>query len=144
MLLICLLYHSSGDEKNAVLWLEKSLQLAETEGYLRIFLDEGPILLDLLPRVRHVTPRFVQSLLKVYQAEGKPRSVSSIHQLPSPLSEQEARVLTLIVAGKSNKEIAEELVISLGTAKWHVHNVLQKLGVNNRPQAIVRARELGM
>jgi len=127
-----------------VLWLEKSLQLAETEEYLRIFLDEGPILLDLLPRVRHVTPRFVQSLLKVYQAEGEPRSVSSIHQLPSPLSEQEVRVLTLIVAGKSNKEIAEELVISLGTAKWHVHNILQKLGVNNRPQAIVRARELGM
>lgn len=144
MLLLSVLYHSSGDEKNAVLWLEKSLQLAETEGYLRIFWDEAPALLDLLPRVRHVTPRFVQSLMKVYQSEGKPRSVSSIRQLPSPLSEQEIRVLTLIVAGKSNKEIAEELVISLGTAKWHVHNVLQKLGVNNRPQAIVRARELGM
>jgi LuxR family maltose regulon positive regulatory protein len=82
--------------------------------------------------------------MKVYQAEGKLRSVSSIQQLSSPLSEQEVRVLTLIVAGKSNKEIAEELVISLGTAKWHVHNVLQKLGVNNRPQAIARARELGM
>ena len=42
-----------------------------------------------------------------------------------------------------DEEIAEELVISVGTAKWHVHNVLQKLGVNNRPQAIARARELG-
>jgi LuxR family maltose regulon positive regulatory protein len=50
----------------------------------------------------------------------------------------------LIVAGKSNQEIAEELVISAGTAKWHVHNILQKLGVSNRPQAIARARELGM
>jgi LuxR family maltose regulon positive regulatory protein len=64
--------------------------------------------------------------------------------LPEPLSEQEARVLTLIVAGKSNQEIADELVITVGTAKWHVHNVLQKLGVSNRPQAIARARTLGI
>jgi LuxR family maltose regulon positive regulatory protein len=63
--------------------------------------------------------------------------------LPEPLSEQELRVLRLIVAGKSNREIAEELVITVGTAKWHVHNVLQKLGVGSRPQAIARARELG-
>jgi LuxR family maltose regulon positive regulatory protein len=63
--------------------------------------------------------------------------------LPDPLSEQEMRVLNLMIAGKSNAEIAAELVISVGTAKWHVHNVLQKLGVNNRPQAIARARELG-
>jgi LuxR family maltose regulon positive regulatory protein len=60
------------------------------------------------------------------------------------LSEQELRVLKLIVAGKSNAEIADELVISVGTAKWHVHNVLQKLGVGNRPQAIARARQLGI
>ena len=66
-----------------------------------------------------------------------------MEQLPDPLSEQELRVLDLIVAGKSNREIAEELFISVGTAKWHVHNVLQKLGVSNRPQAIARARELG-
>jgi LuxR family maltose regulon positive regulatory protein len=52
--------------------------------------------------------------------------------------------LNLMVVGKSNHEIAEELVISVGTAKWHVHNVLQKLGVDNRAQAIVRARELGI
>ena len=52
--------------------------------------------------------------------------------------------MRLIVAGKSNRELASELVISVGTAKWHVHNVLQKLGVSNRPQAIARARELGM
>jgi len=49
-----------------------------------------------------------------------------------------------LVAGKSNKEIADELVISVGTAKWHVHNILQKLGVSNRSQVIVRAKELGL
>jgi LuxR family maltose regulon positive regulatory protein len=85
----------------------------------------------------------VDSILGSRQPEGAARS-SPLQQLPAPLSEQELRVLKLIVAGKSNQQIADELVISVGTAKWHVHNVLQKLGVSNRPQAIARARELGV
>ena len=68
---------------------------------------------------------------------------SPLDQLPEPLSEQELRVLGLIVAGNSNQKIADKLVISVGTAKWHVHNILQKLGVSNLSQAIARARELG-
>ncbi|MEJ2513568.1 MAG: helix-turn-helix transcriptional regulator, partial [Anaerolineales bacterium] len=85
-------------------------------------------------------PEFVDAILSSLQAEsGK----SPLHQLPDPLTEQELRVLGLIVAGKTNQGIADELVISLGTAKWHVHNILQKLGVSNRSQAIARAKELG-
>ena len=71
-------------------------------------------------------------------------SASPFAALPEPLSAQEIRVLKLVAAGKSNQEIADELVISTGTAKWHVHNILQKLEVNNRAQAIARARELGI
>jgi len=54
------------------------------------------------------------------------------------------KVLHLILQGKSNQEIAKELFISVGTAKWHVHNVFQKIGVNNRLQAIALAREWGL
>ena len=94
----------------------------------------------MLPKARQATPEFVDAILSSLQAEsGK----SPLDQLPEPLSEQELRVLDLIVAGKTNREIADELVISVGTAKWHVHNILQKLGVSNRSQAIARARELG-
>ena len=53
-------------------------------------------------------------------------------------------ILALIVDGKTNQQIADELVITVGTAKWHVHNILQKLGVNNRTQATIRAQELGL
>jgi LuxR family transcriptional regulator, maltose regulon positive regulatory protein len=49
-------------------------------------------------------------------------------------------VLHLLVAGSSNSEIASELVISLATAKKHVSNILGKLGVANRVQAIAHAR----
>jgi len=60
------------------------------------------------------------------------------------LSEQELNVLRLLGEGKSNQEIAGELYISVGTAKWHVHNILGKLDVTSRTQAIAKARELSL
>jgi len=129
-------------------WLVKALTLAEPEGFLRLFLDEGSPIAELLPKVRPVAPRFVDQLLEVFSNQTLDMKHKVLHpannKLISPLSEQELRVLKLIIAGKSNQEIAGELVISIGTAKWHVHNVLQKLGVSNRPQAIATARELGI
>lgn len=143
MLLLGLYHHSQNETQTALEWIEKSIQLAAPEGFVRLFLDEGKPLLDLLPRVRHTAPKFVNALIGNGNSENEPTS-PLIAQLPDPLSEQEIRVLKLIVAGKSNQEIAGELVISVGTAKWHVHNVLQKLNVSNRPQAIARARELNI
>ncbi|PKO16118.1 MAG: hypothetical protein CVU39_08820 [Chloroflexi bacterium HGW-Chloroflexi-10] len=143
MLLLALFHQSKKESQSAQDWLGKALQLAAPEGYSRIFLDEGKPMLDLLPKARHFAPELVDSLIGVSQYEGK-SNTAPLEQLLAPLSEQELRVLNLIVAGKSNQEIAEVLFISVGTTKWHVHNVLQKLGVNNRPQAIALARELGI
>jgi LuxR family maltose regulon positive regulatory protein len=140
MILMALFLRAENDIPSAVDWLSQALRLAAPEGFIRIFLDEGTALLDLLPKARQAAPELVDAILDSLQAEsGK----SPLDQLPEPLSEQELRVLGLIVAGNSNQEIADELVISVGTAKWHVHNILQKLGVSNRSQAIARARELG-
>lgn len=146
MMLLGLFHHAKKDSQSALEWIGKSLWLAAPEGFVRIFLDEGKPLLDLLPKARPSAPEFVDSLLGQNQPEGESLRFASalIEQLPDPLSEQEIRVLKLIVAGKSNQQIADELVITVGTAKWHVHNVLRKLGVSNRPQAIARARELGI
>jgi LuxR family maltose regulon positive regulatory protein len=140
MILLALHFHAGADIPSAVDWLSQALRLAEPEGFVRIFLDEGTALLDLLPKARQAAPDLVDTIMDGIQAEsGK----TPLDQLPEPLTEQELRVLGLIVAGKTNQEIADELVISVGTAKWHVHNILQKLGVGNRSQAIARARELG-
>ena len=140
MILMALFHQAEKDTPAAVDWLSHALELAAPEGYVRIFLDEGDVLLDLLPKARQAAPELVNAILRSLQTESRK---SPLDQLLEPLSDQEMRVLRLIVAGKTNREIADELVISVGTAKWHVHNVLQKLGVSNRSQAIARARELG-
>jgi LuxR family maltose regulon positive regulatory protein len=141
MILMALFHRAEKDIPSAVDYLSQALELAAPEGFIRIFLDEGEALLDLLPKARQAAPELVEAILDSLQSEsGK----SPLDQLPDPLSEQELRVLGLIVAGKTNREIADELFISVGTAKWHVHNILQKLGVSNRSQAAARARELGL
>jgi len=64
--------------------------------------------------------------------------------LPEPLSEREREVLGLLTRGLSNREIATRLSLAEGTVKNHVTQILQKLGVRDRTQAAVRARELGV
>jgi DNA-binding NarL/FixJ family response regulator len=67
-----------------------------------------------------------------------------LHPLADPLSERELGVLRLLAQGQSNKEIGSALHITEGTVKNHMTNVLGKLGVLDRTQAALRARELGL
>lgn len=69
---------------------------------------------------------------------------TQIEGLIEPLSERESEILGLIATGASNKEIADQLFIAEGTVKNHVTHILGKLGVRDRTQAALRARELGL
>ncbi|MEK3832997.1 helix-turn-helix transcriptional regulator [Paenibacillus sp. FSL R7-0128] len=62
--------------------------------------------------------------------------------LDEPLTERELEVLTLLAAGLSNKEIADQLIIAISTVKVHVKNIFAKLKVNRRTKAIAQAQEL--
>jgi len=64
--------------------------------------------------------------------------------LPEPLSEREQEVLRLLAQGLSNREIAQRLFLAEGTVKNYVTAILGKLGVRDRTQAALRARELGL
>ena len=143
MILMALFHRAEKNIPSAVDWLSQAVGLAAPERFIRIFLDEGEALLELLPKARHAAPELVDAILGIQQSESDSHP-SPLDQLIDPLSEQELRILKLLTAGKSNQDIADELVISVGTAKWHVHNILQKLGVGNRSQAVARARELGL
>jgi len=64
--------------------------------------------------------------------------------LVEPLSPRELEVLALLAAGHSNRDIARELVVTVGTVKKHTHNIYGKLQAASRTQAIARARTLGL
>src|SRR5262249_53411671 len=117
--------------------------------YIRLFLDEGPAMLALLrlARSRGLTPDYITTLLTTSDeriAVATPQPTPRISVLVEPLSEREQEVLRLLARGASNEEIAGNLVIAVGTVKRHVSNILAKLTVSNRTQAVAHARELGL
>jgi LuxR family maltose regulon positive regulatory protein len=69
---------------------------------------------------------------------------AAIPSLVEPLTERELEVLRLMAAGKSNQEIADELIIAISTVRSHVKSIYGKLGASNRVQAMLRARQMGL
>jgi LuxR family maltose regulon positive regulatory protein len=118
--------------------LDHALHLAEPEGFVRIFLDESAPIADLLRRAvaRDFHASYASHLLAAF---GETTAVPQ--PLIEHLSERELEVLRLLASGASNQEIADELSIALSTARKHVSNILGKLGVHNRTQAVSRARD---
>jgi predicted ATPase/DNA-binding CsgD family transcriptional regulator/transcriptional regulator with XRE-family HTH domain len=64
--------------------------------------------------------------------------------LVEPLSEREQEILALIAEERSNREIADQLFLTVGTVKWYLTGIYSKLGVQNRTLAIMRARQLNL
>jgi ATP/maltotriose-dependent transcriptional regulator MalT len=64
--------------------------------------------------------------------------------LVEPFSDRELEILRLIVVGRSNPEIADQLYLSLNTVKWYVKNLYGKLQVHNRIEAVACAQELDL
>jgi LuxR family maltose regulon positive regulatory protein len=134
--------------------LRQALTLARPEGYQRLFLDEGPLLGDLLrtvlPEVRdEQLESYIRELLRAFAREQAAASGTKPAQpaeplLIEPLSPQERRVLRLLAAGRSNPEIASELIVSVNTIKTQVQSIYYKLGVNSRQEAREAARKLGL
>lgn len=126
-----------GDGDGALEALERALGLAEPEGYVRMFVDEQEPMELLLRRTlsRGIRPRYVSALLHACGGQGAATGV---------LTQRERDVLRLLGEGLSNRDISERLVLSEGTVKTHVHNLISKLGVESRAQALIRAREIGV
>jgi DNA-binding NarL/FixJ family response regulator len=87
--------------------------------------------------------RLLRRLATETVAVGRARTVHSGAPIEA-LTPRELEVLGLMKLGRTNRQIAQDLVISLGTAKNHVEHIIAKLGVSDRTQAVVRALELGI
>jgi LuxR family maltose regulon positive regulatory protein len=155
------LAHSMRNEdQEAFTALTQAVHLAEPESYIRIFVDEGPVLATLLSRLRNQERKqgptsYLDALLAAFSSERTthqplpPGAESSRKRaleqpLVEPLSERELEVLYLVAQGDSNQEIADRLVIAVVTVKRHVTHIFEKLGVHTRVQAVARARAHGL
>jgi LuxR family transcriptional regulator, maltose regulon positive regulatory protein len=163
LILQAIAYHAQGDLPAALSLLQHALALAEPEGYVRIFLDEGSNMMQLLREAaaREIMPRqglpnYTDKLLAAFEAEKQnsedkpdlPPAIPKGHRdgepLIEPLSQRELKILQLIAQGLSNREIGERLFLALDTVKGHNRKIFDKLQVQSRTEAIARARALGL
>ncbi len=130
--------------------LGDALALAEPGGFIRLFVDEGQPMAQLLSEAsaRGMMPDYVGKLLAAFAAEEQKGEVAPslppAQSLIEPLSQRELEVLQLIAQGRSNREISEHLFLALDTVKGHNQKIFGKLQVQRRTEAVARARELGL
>ena len=142
LILQAIAHDAHGESERAMRLLAEALALAEPGGFIRIFVDEGPPMAQLLSEVadRGMMTDYVGTLLAAFETEEE----APAQPLIEPLSQRELEVLRLIAQGLSNREIGERLFIALSTVKGHNRRIFDKLQVQRRTEAVARARELDL
>jgi LuxR family maltose regulon positive regulatory protein len=135
--------------ERSIEYLSRALSAGKAIGCVGLFVQQGMFLAPFLRRAisRGIEPEYSRKLLDIIETNERRRKIlrGEINSSTTgPLSEREMEVFRLLAAGLDNRQIADKLVISLATAKSHVHHIFGKLGAADRVQAIVRAKELGL
>ena len=134
------------ETEQALAYLSQALNLGANGRFVRTILDQGPLVAGLLRRLdpaAGISESYLDHL-RAAALEKPAAGAKPFQALVEPLSEREIEILDLIALGLTNQQIATRLVLSLATVKWHASNIYGKLGVGNRSQAVVKARELGV
>lgn len=151
-----LVYQAQNNRPQALAALERALALAEPEGYLRIFVDEGEAMRLLLLNFRSTNEKqaahsllgYVDKILAAFSQPAEIISKSTItnheSEIIESLTDRELEILRLIAEGRSNAEISQRLYLALSTVKGHNLRIFDKLQAQNRTEAVARARELGL
>jgi LuxR family maltose regulon positive regulatory protein len=160
LVLQALSLHARSETRGALAALERALTLAEPEGYVRVFVDEGPLMETLLSELVKGRPKggqdarrntligYARYLLAAFVSPYASTGSPGVHVpgtddlLTEPFTVREQEVLQLIAAGLSNGEIAARLFIAPSTVKSYVNRIFRKLGVESRIQAVVEAHKL--
>ena len=158
-----LAWRAQGEAAQARAVLERALNLGLAGGYVRTFVDEGDAMRGLLAELRpHVADSplkgYIERLLAAFDRErhspspdraGAPPAAQQpapahVEPLIEALSERELEALRLVATGLSDRQVAEAMIVAIGTVKRHLNNIYGKLGVHSRTQALARARDLGL
>ena len=144
LILEALVLDASGRTADALPILEAAVELAEPAGFFRVFVDKGEALSPLLHAIRrrNGSRAYVDRLLAAFE-NTSPMAAATPPSTPhlEPLSERELEVLRLIAEGASNRELAQQLVVTVGTVKKHMNNIFLKLDAHSRTQAVATARK---
>jgi LuxR family maltose regulon positive regulatory protein len=150
LILQALALRAQGETEGAMKKLGLALTLAEPEGYVRTFVDEGEPMSELLHRAASlgIARDYAGKLLVAFDGGAAlPAAVEATKDtaaLSEPLTERELEVLRLIAAGMLNRGIAQRLFVAVSTVKKHINNIYRKLEAHSRTQAVARARELNL
>ncbi len=146
-----LVHRAQGHTLQAFSTLERALTLAKPEGYLRTFVDEGEAMRLLVSDFRstianraHPLFEYVGKLLAAFGSPSDSQITAPQSLPPDSLTPRELEILRLVAQGLSNTEISQRLYLALSTVKGHNQRIFDKLQVQNRTEAVVRARELGL
>jgi LuxR family maltose regulon positive regulatory protein len=161
LVLYALALHATSDKETAFIILEEVLQTGSSSGFVRVFLEEGEPMKSMiceyfkLDRSRAFelrNPGFLANLTRMLDLEcsqKKDKTIStepvmtSLHLLQEPLSERESEVLNMLLVGRSAKEIAELLMVSINTTKTHIKSIYRKFDVHSQKMLIERTADLG-
>ncbi len=141
-----LVFDRLGDEDKAVEVLEESIALAQPEGCMRLFIDEGRNMQSILYRAQKkgMGHPYTKTLLGAFNDEIGELPDLTLPTLPEPLSDREMEVLMLLSTEMTAAEMAGKLIVAKSTVDTHIKHIYSKLGVNRRLEAIQRAKELGL
>jgi LuxR family maltose regulon positive regulatory protein len=144
LVLQALANQARGDVAAALAPLHRAVSLAEPEGYVRVFADEGPPMAALLKALSRQPSAsgYVRRLLAATSATE--RHPPAGQPLVEPLSQRELDVLRLLGTDLDGPDIARELSVSLNTMRTHTKNIYAKLGVTSRRAAVRQAAELNL
>jgi LuxR family maltose regulon positive regulatory protein len=145
LILQALAYHGKNDKEQALAVLDKAIMLAQPEGYVRVFLDEGEPMVRLLytAKVHQVGGSYLPELLSQTNNDSK-QALLNTQLLIEPLTKRDLELFKLIEQGCTNQDIADRLVISIPTVKRHISNIYSKLSAKSRTQAISLAKDINL
>ena len=129
------------DHQDALALVNQVVERAEPAGYIRLFLDRGEPVKQLLRRTQQTA--YTAALLSVFEG-ASPKPEWTTQPLIEPLSQRELDVLRLLPTNLTTPEMAESLYIGVNTVRSHIKNIYSKLGVHKRSEAVAKAKDLGI